>query len=100
MYNAFTIQFVNNDQAVLLQTVPTVRQVHNMNDEYVQISQSGRSMTAHIKVLNIRITATWHGRYINYQVFAPRFLCRISFGHLGSCDGNPGNDYSGPNSRE
>ena len=91
---------MNNDQAVLLQTVPTVEQVSNVDNDFVQITQNGNRMTANIKVLNIRITATWCGRYINYQVFVPRFLCRISFGHLGNCDGNPNNDYAHPNDCE
>ena len=88
---------MNNDQALLLQTIPTVEEVSHVDNDFVQITKSGNHMTANIKILNIRITAAWHGRYINYQIFVPRFLCQISFGHLGSCDGNPGNDYSGPN---
>ena len=91
---------MNNDQAVLLQTVPTVEQVSSVDNDHVQITQSGNRITANIKVLNIRITATWYGRYINYQVFAPAFLCQISLGHLGNCDGNRGNDYAGPNECE
>lgn len=93
---------MHNDRAVLLQTVPMVEQIDNgyVDNDRLQISHSGISMTANIKILNIRITATWHGLYINYQIFVPRFLCKISFGHLGNCDDNPGNDYSGPNDRE
>ena len=85
---------------MLLQTIPSVQQVNTVNNDRVQITLNRNSMTANIKVLNIRITATWHGRYINYNLFVPRFLCEVSFGHLGNCDGNPNNDVSGPNDRE
>ena len=68
------------------------------------ITQSGNTMVAEIKVLNIRIEASWHSfsqyRYINYKVFVPCFLCQISFGHLGNCDGDTSNDMSGPDDRE
>ena len=57
-------------------------------------------MDAVIKNLNIRICATWHGKYINYDVFVPDFFCQRSFGHLGDCDGNQGNDESGPDDRK
>ena len=90
---------------MLLQTIPTVQQMNSVDNDRVQITLNGNSLTAHIAVLNIRITATWHvldGRfmYINYQVFVPRFLCEVSFGHLGNCDGNPNNDISSPNDCE
>ena len=71
-----------------------------MNDERVFIERFGASVFAVIKNLNIRINATWYGRYLNFQVFVPRFLCELSFGHLGNCDGNPFNDVSGPNDCE
>ena len=94
------MQFVQNDVAVLLETIPTVRQLTSVDNEHVQITISGNSMTANIKGLNIRITATWHGRFINYQICVPQSLCRVSVGHLGNCDGNPNNDVSGPNNRK
>ena len=71
-----------------------------MNDERVYIFRRGAFLFAVIKNLNIRIIATFYGRYLNFQVIVPRFLCELSFGHLGNCDGNPNNDVSGPNDRE
>ena len=99
------LQFVHNDEAVLLQTFPTVEEIGGIVDnDYLTISRFANAMTADIKVLNIRIVATWNRyniyRYINYQVFVPRFLCQVSFGHLGSCDDNPANDYASPNDCE
>ena len=90
--------------AVLLQTIPAVEQVGNIDNDRVQITLNGNDMTANIKVLNIRITASWYSfgqfRYINFQIFVPRFLCEISFGHLGNCDGDLSNDFAGPNDCE
>ena len=86
------LQFVHNNQAVLLQTIPSVQPVDNVNNDRVQITLNGNSMTANIKVLNIRITATWYQdrqfKHINFHIFVPRFLCNISFGHLGNCKGS------------
>ena len=99
------VQFVHNDEEKLLQTIPTpVQEITHVDDERVNITLSGNTLTANIKNLNIRIVASWHVyhvyRYINYQVFVPRYLCEVSFGHLGNCDGNPDNDESGPNDSE
>ena len=97
------LQFVHNDQVILLRTIPTpVQQIVSVDDERVNIIRSGNSLTANIKGLNIQITAIWHPRhrFINYRVFVPRFLCEISFGHLGNCDGNRNNDVSRRDDRE
>ena len=95
---------MHNDEPVLLQTVPTVQQVSSVDNDRVKITLYGNTMTAEVKVLNIRITASWHNfdvyRYINYQIFVPCFLCEISFGHLGNCDGDKSNDFSGPDDSE
>ena len=85
---------------MLLQTIPTLQQVNNVNNSRVQITLNGDSLTANIAVVNIRITATWLRRHMRFHIFVPRFLCEVSFGHLGNCDGNPDNDVSGPNDRE
>jgi hypothetical protein len=100
------VQFVQDDQAVLLQTIPKPAQaVGDVDDLRVNIKRTGNTLTANIKQLNIRITATWHAynsifRFINYQVYVPRFLCERSIGHLGNCDDNPDNDVSGPDDCE
>ena len=97
---------MQNDQPLLLRTVPTpAQQVNNVDDEHVNIVRTGNSLTANIKDLNIRITATVHSFgagyfYINYQICVPRFLCELSIGHLGNCDDNPNNDISGSNDCE
>ncbi len=93
---------MHNDQPILLRTIPSsFEAIHNVDNQHVNIVRSGNSITANIKNLNIRITATFHSfgiyLYINYQICVPRFLCQFSFGHLGNCDGNPNNDVSGPN---
>ena len=94
------IQFVQNDVAVLLETIPTVRQLTSVDNDHVQITLNGCIMTANIKDLCIRIVATRCGIFLNYEIFVPRFLCEESSGHLGNCDGNPNNDISGPNDRK
>ena len=66
----------------------------------MKIIRSGNTLTANIKKLNIKIDATWHSRYMNFNLLVPCRLCEVSFGHLGNCDGNPNNDVSGPNDRE
>ena len=86
---------------MLLETLPTQHEViGNVDNNRVNIIRSGNRLTAFIKGLNIRITVYWHGRYMNYDLKVPRFLCEISYGHLGNCDGNPNNDVSGPNDCE
>ena len=104
------LQFIHDDQEVLLNTIngqdQTISEVDDsgVDNDRVQITLIGNQMTANIKFLNIRITATWHTdrqfRYINYHVLVPQFLCEISSGHLGNCDGDPGNERPGPNDRE
>ena len=96
------LQFVHNDEEILLQTIPTpVQEVTgDVDNEYVDITHSGNMLTAIIKNLHIRIVASWHidrkiYRYVNYHVFVPHYLCEESFGHLGNCDGNPDNDVPG-----
>ena len=96
---------MQNDEPILLRTIPEpIQPVTNVNDELVDIVRTGNSMTANIKNLNIRITATLYQfsiyLYINYQICVPRFLCELSFGHLGNCDDDLSNDVSGPNDCE
>lgn len=96
---------MHDDKAVLLRTLPLpVEQIRNnkvIDDAHVRVTHRGNKLTAYIKApLNIRITATWRGRHMSYQLFVPCFLCQISFGILGICDGNPNNDVAGPNDCE
>ena len=106
MITCAILQFVHNEEK-LLQTIPTpVQEVtDDVDNEHVDITHSGNMLTANIKNLHIRIVASWHidiknYSYINYHLFVPRYLCELSFGHLGNCDGNPDNDEPGQNECE
>lgn len=94
-----SMQFINNDIVRLIQTVgpDAVRDLSSVETINVRASRSGNTLNAFMKNTNIRLTATWRGIYMDFNIFVPRSLCLRSVGHLGSCDGNGGNDIAGPN---
>lgn len=97
------MQFVNNDEAVLLRTVGpgAVEQLNSVDDDDVRITLNGNQCDAFFKKLFITITMSFHFRhFINFDIYVPRSLCRLSFGHLSNCDGIQGNDASQPNDRK
>ena len=97
---------MQNDEPLLLRTIPApVQPVTIVNDQLVYIELIGNTMMAFVKDLNIRIVARFYNYfgiyiYIDYQICVPRFLCELSFGHLGNCDDDLSNDVSGPNDCE
>ena len=74
-----------------------MQDIISMETNNAKVSRSGSSLNAFMKKSNIELTATWYGKYMNWDIRVPRSLCQSSVGHLGSCDGNPANDIAGPN---
>ena len=90
------LQFVRDNQAVVVQTAPTpVQEVGDVDNENVRITLVGSTLNVYIKPLNSLIEAEWYSRnYMNYRMFVPSSVCRASYGHLANCDSNLSNDVS------
>lgn len=89
------MQFVQNDQPVLLRTVPgPVTQLTSVDDDRVMITLDGNMCTVFFKILRIEIVMTWHGNHMEYSICIPPPFCSVSIGHLGNCDGNGANDVA------
>ena len=93
---------MNNGRAVLLKTLGpgSVAQVTAVEDDNVLIRQDGNWCSAFIKSHNIRIDMHWYYYCMDVNIYVPRSICNTAFGHLGRCDGIPGNDVSGFNDSE
>ena len=63
----------------------------------ITITLSGITCEAIFHRLGIRLKMNWYGSYMNYDVYVPEEYCQNTEGHLGTCDGNPGNDIPADN---
>ena len=96
MMNDFVLQFVHNDELVLLQTVPSLQQVDSADNDDILLTLDGNECIAIFKKLKIRLKFTYISgtrTYVDYELTSiPKELCEKAYGHLGSCDLNRDND--------
>ena len=87
---------MNELQPVLLETEQgaggTGTSIPGVDNEDITITFTGTNCEATFHLLGIRLVMSWHGKYMNYDVYVPEEYCQNTQGHLGTCDGNPGND--------
>ena len=95
------LQFMQNDEVVLLQTVPSLKLVTSVDNDDVLITLEGNECVAIFKKLNFGVKFTWMAAgmdsYLCYELTdVTRELCMNAYGHMGNCDLNPDNDKAGP----